>query len=153
MRGVGLQDPEDAHELKVEVVAHAPCDSPEGRVLNGTLDVARLITAFEQDGDHRGLHAGDFVWTGVGTQVAGRMSGMTNVGTHRQPAFDKCQVCHARGVMEGRLCGEIVEAHDPKLKGCEVFGVYRIRFDPSAKGGSGGVAGTFEGVIVCPCKP
>ncbi len=149
----GCKTLKTAHELKVEVLPHAPCDSPESKVLNGILEVGRLITAFEQDGTHRGLHAGDFVWTGAGTKVTGRISGMTNVGTQRQPAFDKCQVCDTRGVMEGRLCGEIVEAHDPALKGCEVFGAYRIHFEPSAKGGNGGVAGTFEGVIVCPCKP
>jgi hypothetical protein len=51
-----------------------------------TLFVGRLVTAFEIDGEHRGFHAGDFEWTvTAGLKVAGRMSGVTNVGTHREP--------------------------------------------------------------------
>lgn len=141
------------HGLAVKVLAHPPCDSEIGGVLNGTITVDRLITAFEKDGLQRGLHAGDFVWLGSGALVHGRMSGMTNVGTHREPAFEKCQTCDTRGVLEGRLCGEIVQAKNPALKGCQVLGVYRIRFKPSKKGGTGSVLGTFEGTIVCPCKP
>jgi len=141
------------HGLKLEAHAHAPCDSHLGQVLNGTIEVGRHITAFEQDGNHRGLHAGDFVWTGTGAKAAGRISGMTNVGTHREPPFKPCQTCDSRGVLEGRLCGEILEAKDPALVGVQILGVYLIRFDPSTKGGSGAVSGTFEGTLVRPCKP
>src|SRR5262249_16994369 len=72
--------------------------------------------------------------------------------THREPAFRACQRCDERGVMEGRLCGEVVSAENRALRGCQVLGAYRIRFDPGASGGEGEVAGTFEGVIICPCR-
>src|SRR5262245_64557539 len=50
--------------LKVEVTPEH-CDSPLARSLNGTLVVEKLASAFDQDGNHRGIHAGDFVLTGV----------------------------------------------------------------------------------------
>jgi len=141
------------HNLKVQIVAHAPCDSHVSALLNGTLVVERLVTVFDQDGMHRGLHAGDFVWAGAaGVQVTGRLSGVTNVGTHRLPGFTDCQKCDARGVMEGRLCGRIQSPNHPELNGCQVTAAYRIRFDPSATGGQGAVRATVEGVILCPCQ-
>jgi len=141
------------HLLKLSPVAHRPCDSRLGRPFGGSIVVERLVTVFDQDGHHRGCHAGDFVWTGTaGAQVVGRMSGMTNVGTHRKPVFADCQPCDARGVMEGRICGRVVAAEDPAMKGCQIMGAYRIRFDPSLTGGSGAVTGVLEGVIVCPCR-
>jgi hypothetical protein len=54
--------------------------------------------------------------------------------------------------MEGKLCGEVIKPGNTKLKGCQVIAAYRIKFDPSEKGGSGAVVGTIEGVIVCFCK-
>jgi len=139
------------HRLKVEVLPHPPCDSHLGSLLNGTLVVERLVTVFDQDGMHRGFHAGDFQWFGQGAMAVGRISGVTNAGTHREPAFQACQRCESPGVMEGRLCGSIVDTQTGELKECQVIGDYRIRFDPSQGGGSGGVRGTFEGVLVCPC--
>jgi hypothetical protein len=119
-----------------------------------TLFVGRLVTAFEIDGEHRGFHAGDFEWTvTAGLKVAGRMSGVTNVGTHREPPFKPCQKCDERGVMEGRLCGQVTTSQDPALKRCQVIAAYRIRFDPSRKGGNGDVEGTLEGLIICSSKP
>lgn len=138
------------HGLKVEVGPTA-CDSPTSRPLNGVLTV-KLITAFDTDGNHRGFHSGDFSWTGAGgLKVTGRMSGVTNEGSHRVP-IKACQKCNDIGIMEGRLCGQVVEAGDSKLKGCQVIAAYRIKFDPSDTGGSGGVVGTIEGVIVCFCR-
>ena len=137
------------HALKVKI-AGTTCDSGTAKLLDGTLGV-KLITAFDTDGMHRGFHSGDFVWTGVGgLKITGRMSGVTNEGSHRPP-IQACQRCDERGIMEGKLCGEIVAAGNSKLKGCEVIAAYRIKFDPSIKGGSGGVVGTLEGVIVCFC--
>jgi len=138
------------HTLKVNV-ANTNCDSATAKPLNGTLGV-KLITAFDTDGAHRGFHSGDFTWTGVGgLKITGRMSGVTNEGSHRLPIKD-CQKCSDRGIMEGRLCGQVVEAGDTKLKGCQVIAAYRIKFDPSVQGGSGAVVGVIEGVIVCFCK-
>lgn len=140
------------HSLKIKAKAHKPCDSSISRYLNGDIVVERLVTAFDQDGNHRGFHAGDFLWSGVGIKAAGRISGITNAGTHREPVFKACQSCDDRGVMEGRLCGQIIESQDPKLKDCQIVAVYRIKFDPSKTGGQGVVEGVIEGVIVCPCK-
>ncbi len=143
------------HTLKVEAVSHDPCDSKLGRLLDGTIVVGRLITAFNEDGNRRGFHAGDFEWdaSGSGTTIRGRISGVTNVGTHREPAFRECQRCDDGGVMEGRLCGQVVSTHTPELKGCHIVAAYRIKFDPSDKGGEGQVFGTLEGVVICYCQP
>jgi hypothetical protein len=148
----GCKTLKTVHGLKVQVRRHAPCDSKAARPLDGTLVVEKLATVFEQTGFGRGMHAGDFVLQGrLGVVVRGRLSGMTNVGTHRRPHLEGCQKCRAPGMMEGRLCGRIEEAKDPALKGCDVFGTYRLRFEPTADGGSGTIVGAFEGVIVCPC--
>ena len=139
-----------AHTLKVKIVKTI-CDSKPANVLDGTLG-AKFSTAFDTDGNQRGFHSGEFTWTGAGgLTVTGRMSGITNSGTHRKPIKD-CQTCRDRGIMEGKLCGEVVKAGDSKLKGCQVIAAYRIKFDPSERGGSGAVVGTIEGVIVCFCK-
>ena len=82
--------------------------------------------------------------------ATGTLSGVTNAGVHREPAGKDCQCCDEHGVMEGRLCGRIVRG-PRELRGCNVIGVYLLRFDAGAGGGEGGVQGTFEGVIVCPC--
>jgi hypothetical protein len=140
------------HLLKVEVQSHEPCDSELARALDGVLYVRKLVTAFSDgSGERRGPHAGAFVWVGAGVRVAGTMAGMTNVGTHREPAFDKCQECDARGFMEGRLCGPVTRADNPRLVGCTVTAVYRFRFDPSEGGQDTAIVGTVEGDLVCPC--
>src|SRR5437773_2077284 len=140
------------HQVMLKAVGHAPCDSPISKLLDGEIVVERLVSVFDQDGNHRGFHAGDFVWKGVGVQVTGRMSGVTNEGSHRAPAFNACQQCNDRGVMEGRLCGQIASTAHPELNGCQVIAAYRIKFDPGTTGGQGAVHGTLEGVIVCPCQ-
>lgn len=82
--------------------------------------------------------------------MVGRISGMTNVGTHREPAFfPACQRCDDTLVMEGRLCGSVVSSQDPRLKNSQVFGVYRIRLYSLTNASD--VKGTFEGVLLRPC--
>jgi len=139
--------------LKVAVSAEH-CDSPLAKNLNGALAVERLASAFDQDGNHRGIHAGDFVWTGVaGVTVKGRLSGMTNEGTHRPPAFNECQRCDQRGVMEGLLCGQIEAPKIEDLNGAQITASYRIgKFDPTANGPAGAALGTLEGMIITPCR-
>jgi hypothetical protein len=140
-----------AHALKVKVVS-TRCDSPAARPLNGVLSV-KLVTAFDTDGLHRGFHAGDFTLVGAGgLKVTGRMSGVTNEGSHRLPIRD-CQECGDLGIMEGRLCGRVVNPGNSRLRGCQVIAAYRISFDQSFEGGSGAVVGTLEGVVICACKP
>ncbi len=139
--------------VKIKVVGHPPCDSAAAKVLDGTITIDRLVTVYDQDATHRGFHAGDFVWQGAaGLQVIGRISGVTNVGSHRPPAFPACQKCDDKGVMEGRLCGQITSTTGTALNGCQVFADYRIRFEPSAAGGQGALSGTLEGVIICSCQ-
>jgi hypothetical protein len=139
-----------AHSLKLSASSHK-CDSKFGKLLDGVIVVERLISAFDTDGTHRGFHAGDFTWKGTNFVATGRMSGMTNVGTHRKPIFADCQQCDDRGVMEGRICGQIIETSKAELKGCQIFGSYRIRFEPTQEGGKGDVAGVIEGVLICSC--
>ena len=82
--------------------------------------------------------------------ATGTLSGVTNAGVHREPFFRECQRCDEHGVMEGRLCAQIRRA-PRELVGCNIIGVYLLRFDANPKGGQGDVQGTFEGVIVSPC--
>ena len=140
------------HALKMGVVSNNPCDSKLGKVLTGTILVERLASAFDNDGTRRGFHAGDFVWKTASFVAQGRLSGVTNAGTHRAPVFQACQPCDARGFMEGRICGQIVETNKPELKGCNIIGTYRMRFDPTQTGPQGGGQGTIEAVLVCPCE-
>ena len=142
------------HKLELKTVkAHAPCDAAGARPLNGKIVVDRLITVFDVDGLHRGFHTGDFVWTGaVGVQVTGRMAGITNSGTHRLPAFTDCQKCDDKGVMEGRLCGQISSTSNPALNGCQVVANYRIKFEASTGAGQGEVRATLEGIVLCACQ-
>lgn len=140
------------HALKVGVVSNNPCDSKFGKVLTGTILVERLASAFDQDGTHRGFHAGDFVWKSKSFTAEGRLSGVTNAGTHREPIFKACQTCDARGFMEGRICGQITHTNKPELKGCHIIGTYRMQFPPTATGGSGAGKETIEAVLVCPCE-
>jgi len=140
------------HRLKVEARINTPCDSRVARSFSGTIVVEKFITAFDDDGSRRGVHAGDFELIAPSLRAKGRISGLTNQGTHRLPVFTDCQKCNDRGVMEGRLCGQVVESQDPALKGCQIVATYRIKFDPSVTGGSGAITGVLEGVVVCRCQ-
>jgi len=139
------------HLLRAELTSHR-CDSELGTLFDGRLVCKDLTTLFvDGDGERRGTHAGTFAWKSSAGLVTGDLRGMTNEGTHREPAFDGCQSCDERGVMEGRLCGSLVRPADPRLTGAQVTAAYRIRFDPGADGGEGAVRGTVEGVVVRSC--
>ena len=143
------------HFLVLETASNKPCDSPAARPLDGAIRIKDLATAYENgDGTRRGFHGGEFRWQGQGGLLAvGTVSGMTNAGVLREPVFKPaCERCDERGVMTGRLCGVIRRApKNRRLVGCQVFGVYRLRFDPGKDGGTGAVEGTIEGLIVCRC--
>jgi hypothetical protein len=142
---------ETLHHLQLRVSRH-DCDSGAGALLDGTLHSGDLVHKFEDgDGTRRGIHEASFRWRGVGALATGTLQGITNAGTHRQPAFKDCQQCHDPGVMEGLLLGTIRRARDRRLIGCALQAAYRLRFDSSSEGGSGGVAGTLEGALVCDC--
>ena len=136
-------------EMKVE---GWDCDSELGKYFDGKFIVERFVGAYEDgDGNNRGIHSGDFKWVGTDVVAEGRIAGVTNAGTHREPIFDPCQPCDAHGYMEGRFCGVVVETKVSELKGCHLLGTYRFRFDPTSSGPDGGMAGTFEGELLCPC--
>jgi hypothetical protein len=139
------------HSISLKLTSHQPCESKVGKLLNNATIGGSLITVFHRDGQGRGFHTANISSSGTNIKGIGRISGMTNVGTHRKPVFDDCQPCDARGVMEGRICIKI-GSNDPELKGCQLFGTYRIRFDPAPTGISSALEGVLEGVIICPCK-
>jgi hypothetical protein len=143
---------ETVHHLELRASRH-DCDSDAGSVLDGTLHSGDLVHKFEGgDGRRRGIHEGSFRWKGAGALATGTLRGVTNAGTHRKPAFDDCQRCESPGVMEGLLVGTIRRARDRRLIGCGVQAAYRLRFDPSSEGGSGAIAGSLEGAVVCDCR-
>jgi len=140
------------HLLRLELTSHA-CDSALGALLNGRLQSKDLVSVFSAgSGNRRGMHTGTFVWQSAAASIHGRLSGMTNEGTHREPAFSACQRCDERGVMEGRLCGRVVRTADQRLTGAQVFAAYRLRFEPGEDGGESPVAGTIEGLVVRTCS-
>jgi hypothetical protein len=142
-----------SHTLKLTgIVSNNPCDSKFGKILTGSILVEKLSSAFDQDGTQRGFHAGDFEWKTASFLIRGRLSGVTNAGTHRKPIFKDCQPCDARGFMEGRICGAVVETTKEELTDCQIIGTYRLSFPPSETGGNGSGSGTIEAVLVCPCK-
>ena len=73
-------------ELKVRT---EKCDSKLARELDGSIRVDKLATAYDTDGLHRGVHAGDAIWFGRHVEVMGRMSGITNAGLLRAPMLDQ----------------------------------------------------------------
>jgi hypothetical protein len=139
------------HKMVFVPHPNAPCDPHLPAPFDGRITVARLVTAFIKSEKGRGFHAGDFDWAATGLRVQGRMSGVTNVGTHREPAFKDCQSCDQVGVMEGRLCGQVVESKDGSLAQCQIVAAYRIHFEPAPVGIMKFVGGTLEGIISCLC--
>jgi hypothetical protein len=129
------------------------CDSELGKLFDGRLRSKDFTTAYVAgSGERRGTHTASYAWTSSAGLVRGRLQGMTNEGTHREPPFKGCQRCDDRGVMEGRLTGKVTQASDPRLVGAQVVAAYRMNFDPSEDGGEGAVTGTVEGLVVRPCK-
>jgi hypothetical protein len=140
-------------ELQLALTSH-DCDSEVGRLFDGRLRSTDLVTAHvDGDGNRRGLHTASFLWRSKAGLVQGTLSGLTNEGTHRAPAFGECQKCGEIGVMEGRLCGRLVRATEPRLAGAEVVAAYRFRFDSTSNGAVGGVRGTLEGLVIRTCDP
>jgi hypothetical protein len=139
--------------LRVEVSSHL-CDSRLGTQFDGRITSRDLTTVFVNgSGMRRGMHTASFVWSTAAGIVQGRMSGMTNEGTHREPAYKGCQECADWGVMEGRLCGRLVRAADPALVGAQITAAYRLAFDAGERGGEGALQGTIEGLVVRNCAP
>jgi hypothetical protein len=144
--------PDDPCEMMARLSSHQDCDSLGG-TLDGRIEVRDLVHVYDTDGSQRGLHSGRFRWeSGIGL-IFGKLSGITNAGTHQAPAFDECQRC-ADPVMEGQLCGTVCRTREPRVAHCQVIGSYLLRVESSSDGlPEQRVVGTFEGVLVCPCQP
>jgi hypothetical protein len=136
--------------LILKLGSASDCDRvPE---LDGALEIRDLAHVFDDNGNERGMHAGDFRWESAAGLVLGTLSGITNAGTHRPPAFGDCQRCHDP-VLEGHLRGTVCRPREPRFAGCSVVGGYRLRIDPASDGiPQQRVTGTFEGLLVCPCR-
>lgn len=101
--------------LVLRLGSHQDCDSLGG-ALDGRIEVRDLVHVYDTDGKQRGLHGGHFRWESVIGLIFGKLSGITNAGTHRAPAFDECQRC-ADPVMEGQLCGTVCRTQEPRPAG------------------------------------
>jgi hypothetical protein len=145
------------HELEAEMEPHE-CDSPAGRRINGLIRVPRLVTIYDRDGLGRGVHAGDFSWSnGRDLRITGRMSGITNAGLLRAPAFKDCEKCRQPFVLYGRICARIFGTKVAALEGCQILATYRIAFEADEARGAEGLEqaagpGTLEGAIICLCR-
>lgn len=143
------------HSLELRILTVAPCDAQEALPLDGTFKVDELVTEELTIAGRRGIHAGDFVWTGNGVTIKGTMNGFINLSPHRPPFIDNqecAQRCSQPRVMEGRLTGKITATQHPHLKGCEVLADYRLRLGSPETAASASLKGTLEGVLVCRCQ-
>jgi hypothetical protein len=50
------------------------------------------------------------------------------------------------------MCGDVVKAADRTWLGARITAAYRLRFDPTARGGEGAVSATLEGVLAQTCR-
>ncbi len=100
------------HEITLELEGNDPCEDKYAPLFGGKITIARLATAFNEDGLQRGVHAADIKWDGPGAWGSGRISGVTNAGTHRDPVLS-CEDCYSPGHMEGRICAHFDEVDVP----------------------------------------
>ena len=128
--------------LKAQVTSHSPCDDPNyARVFDGDIQ-GELVFAYMDSGSDRGYHVGKFEWHGGDALLVGKMSGVTNAGTHRA-----CEPCDQGGHMEGRLDAIVVEG---KFEGGRLLAVYVISYDTSGEAQDTGFSGALEGVLILP---
>jgi hypothetical protein len=143
----GCQTLKGLYALRLGIASHRPCDSVLALAFDGGLE-GELMTAQIDHGHGRGYHVARLKWGGGSSTLVGRMIGITNAGTHRDPLM-QCEPCDARGHMEGRMDAVVV---DGDHKGCRLVASYMIAFDPGVAAQSTFVAGTLEGVLICDCR-
>ncbi|HEY5882734.1 MAG TPA: hypothetical protein VIU11_27755 [Nakamurella sp.] len=120
--------------------------------LDGAIEVRDLVHVFDGDGNGRGMHSGDFRWQSSIGLIMGRLAGITNAGTHREPVFKDCQRCRD-AVMEGQFQGTVCRPRSPEFADCRLFGAYRLQIDPGREGLlEQDVRGTLEGLLITPCR-
>jgi hypothetical protein len=138
--------------LELDLRTFACEEEPEASIL-GVIRVLDLIHVFDGSADGRGFHSGDFRWESAGLLAFGRMSGITNAGTHHEPVME-CQECRSPGFLQGQLCGSIAWAQDTSLRGAHLFANYVLRARDIAGDGipkQEDILGTLEGVLVRGC--
>jgi hypothetical protein len=154
------------HQLNLDININKP-DISEcnlgGDRLDGWLYVCDLVHAFSSTWPNsRAFHGGNFTWvdTTNGIVAEGKLSGITNAGTHRLPlpppegCDQSCQECWAPGFMDGRFCGTIRRSKtDPSLLGCQIVGMYKLRFEGLLNEPRNRVTGVLEGVVIFECTP
>src|SRR5215210_1479929 len=112
-------------KLESKVQRHRPCDAVGAGSLDG--DIAGLLAfSYIDDGQRRGYHVGKVEWAGGGSKLIGKMTGVTNAGTHRAPLM-QCERCEEPGHMEGSLEAVVIEGQH---KGCRLVATYAFEFDP-----------------------
>lgn len=131
------------------------CDSEFGKFLE-KLEVPELFLAFQTANatDGRGIHSGQFRWSGPGLVVEGLMTGTVNSNTARKPVEPNgIAACFVPGLLEGQLSGTVVGDATGRLEGAELVGQFRLRAKLGPKGlvALAGV-GSFEGVLVQRCR-
>ncbi|MDH5605517.1 MAG: hypothetical protein OEY93_01405 [Anaerolineae bacterium] len=141
--------------IKMSVIDNGKCDSEISReVCMGDFS-AKLMAVLRDNSDGRGYHSGRFRWEFKDLFVAqGRMSGITNAGTHRFPLLD-CEPCNALAHMEGFLDGYVTGInYIPETRGQEysrLVGSYAIQIDWHKGGMDGDLLGILEGMLIGPC--
>jgi hypothetical protein len=142
-----------AQVVELELVSHGDCDDDLARLLDGGLKLSLIHAMKDGDTRARGFHYARFEWSAPGTLIVGEMSGATNAGVHREPAFKACEKCESIPIDEGRFCGQVERARRKAFEGAQVFGIYRLDLDdPTQDGFAGAVKGTLEGVVLQPCR-
>ncbi|HKP90617.1 MAG TPA: hypothetical protein VJT75_11680 [Thermoleophilaceae bacterium] len=142
-----------AQTMVLDLSTQRGCDDKLARLLDGRVVVEELVHAFNVDPSGRGFHSGRFQWESKAGVAVGELSGMTNAGLFRKPAFDACEKCLTTRIDLGRFCGAVEKAEAKEFEGARLFGVYRLRFSrASGNGFVGNVTGTWEGVVVRPCR-
>src|SRR5690349_24285730 len=70
-----------AQSLLLKLADATECDQLPA--LDGAIEVRDLVHVFDQDGNGRGMHSGEFRWQSSIGLIMGRLAGITNAGTHR----------------------------------------------------------------------
>jgi hypothetical protein len=142
-----------AQTMIAELSSNKGCDAKEARLLDGKLVVKELVHAIDAVESGRGFHSGRFEWESSAGVAVGELSGLTNAGLVRKPPFNACERCRTERIDTGRFCGVVEKAEQEEFEDARVFGLYRLHFSRQIKSGFlGAVTGSWEGVVVRPCR-
>jgi len=134
-------------KFESQLQRHQPCDAAAAGSLDGSI-AGLLAFNYIDNGQRRGYHIGKLQWAGGGSKLIGKITGVTNAGTHRAPLM-QCERCEEPGHMEGCLEAVVIEGQH---KGCRLVATYALRFDPGQDPQNTAFNGTLEGVLICDCR-